>query len=220
MNGRRIKIVGICGSPNPNGNTAKLIKKVLEGAQSAGAETEFISLGNKKLSFCISCYQCVKRGHCVINDDLDEIRKMMIESDGAVIGSPTYEREVTGQMKTFFDRMWFDIHRETFLGKYSVYVNTHNFMIGIGHSTRTLKELSLALGYSVVGSVISENLAKFNGKIEGDLRSQKRAFKMGVKLVDAIQHREKYLSQEMMRRFIIRPLFRKIDKLLSENGGI
>ena len=32
-----------------NGNTAKLIRKVLEGAESMGAETEFIPLGNKKI---------------------------------------------------------------------------------------------------------------------------------------------------------------------------
>jgi len=43
-----IKIIGLCGSPHQNGNTAKLIRKVLEGARSMGAETEFISLGNKK----------------------------------------------------------------------------------------------------------------------------------------------------------------------------
>ena len=41
------KIIGLCGSPHQNGNTAKLIRNVLEGAESMGAETEFISLGNK-----------------------------------------------------------------------------------------------------------------------------------------------------------------------------
>ncbi|MCD6237473.1 MAG: flavodoxin family protein, partial [Thermoplasmata archaeon] len=44
-----MKIVGICGSPHPDGNTGKLIKMVLKGAESAGAETEFISLANKKI---------------------------------------------------------------------------------------------------------------------------------------------------------------------------
>jgi len=44
-----IKVIGLCGSPHQNGNTAKLIRKVLEGAESMGAETEFIPLGNKKI---------------------------------------------------------------------------------------------------------------------------------------------------------------------------
>ena len=40
-----IKVIGLCGSPHQNGNTAKLIRKVLEGAQSMNVETEFILLG-------------------------------------------------------------------------------------------------------------------------------------------------------------------------------
>jgi len=112
---RPIKIIGLSGSPHPNGNTAKLIKKVLESAESVGAETKFISLGNRKISFCVACYDCVKHGHCVIKDDFNEIRAIMLECDGIVIGSPTYEREITGQMKTFFDRMWFTFIEKVFL---------------------------------------------------------------------------------------------------------
>lgn len=214
---KTIKMVGICGSPLANGNTAKLIKKVLEGAESFGAETEFISLGNKKLSFCRACYMCLKKGQCIINDDLNEIRSIMIECDGAVIGSPTDSKEITGQMKTFFDRMWFDIHRETFLGKYCVYVNTH--MAIVGHSAKSLRDLCLALGYSVVGGVVSNNLAKFSGNINKDTTSMEKAFEMGVKLVDAIQRQKKYILQETIRKFFIRPVFRKVDRFISEKGG-
>ena len=212
---RPIKIIGLSGSPHPNGNTAKLIKKVLEGAESVGAETKFISLGNRKISFCVACYDCVKHGHCVIKDDFNEIRAIMLECDGIVIGSPTYEREITGQMKTFFDRMWFDIHRESFLGKYAVCVNTHNLMAG--HSVRTLKELTLALGYSIVGCVVSSSLAKFDGKVERDLVLGKKAFRMGIKLVEAIKYKKKYFYQEMIRKFFIRPILRKIGEFLYIN---
>ncbi len=210
-----IKIVGICGSPHRNGNTARLIRKVLEGAQSIGAKTQFFSLGDKKLLFCAACYKCVEHGHCVIKDDLDEIRKMMLECDGIVIGSPTYNREITGQMKTFFDRMWFDIHRETFLGKHAVCVNTYNLITG--HSMRTLKELTLALGYSIVGCVRSSSLARFNGEVEKDLKSLEESFRMGIKLVKAIQRKKKYFSQEVIRRFIIRSVIGRIDDFLSSS---
>jgi len=94
------KIIGICGSPHSNGNTAKLIKKSLDGYKRAGAEIEFISLGNKKILFC-KCYECIKKGECVLDDDLNGIRKKMINANGIVIGSPTYGREITGQLKTF-----------------------------------------------------------------------------------------------------------------------
>ena len=101
-----IKIIGLCGSPHQNGNTAKLIRKVLEGAQSMGAKTEFISLENKKILFCKACYKCLEEGTCILKDDLNEAREKMIESDGLVIGSPTYNREITGHLKTFYDRLW------------------------------------------------------------------------------------------------------------------
>jgi len=39
------------------------------------------------------------------------VREKMIESDGLVVGSPTYNREITGQLKTFYDRLWHDIHK-------------------------------------------------------------------------------------------------------------
>ena len=121
---KTIKIVGICGSPLANGNTAKLIKKVLEGAESFGAETEFISLGNKKLSFCRACYMCLKKGQCIINDDLNEIRSIMIECDGAVIGSPTDSKEITGQMKTFLTECGLIYIEKLFLGN-TAFMLTH-----------------------------------------------------------------------------------------------
>jgi multimeric flavodoxin WrbA len=85
---KNIKIIGICGSPCLNGNTAKLIKKILDGGSYAGADVEFISLGKKKVSFCISCGECIKRGQCILDDDFNEIRDKMRESHGIVIGSP------------------------------------------------------------------------------------------------------------------------------------
>ncbi len=210
--GKVVKVVGLCGSPHPEGNTAQLIKKVLEGAQSAGAETVFISLGSKRISFCRACYMCVGRGQCIIEDDLGEIRKMLLECEGAVIGSPTYEREITGQMKTFFDRIWLDFHNESFLGRYAVCVNTH-YLSG-GHSTRTLINLSIALGYAVVGSVESR-LAEF-GRVSNDSKAQQKAFRMGIKLVENIQQQRRYFSQEIIRRLFIRPFFKKIERRLQK----
>ena len=46
-----------------------------------------------------------------------------------------------------------------------------------------------------------------------------KAFEMGVKLVDAIQRQKKYILQETIRKFFIRPVFRKVDRFISEKGG-
>lgn len=138
------KIIGICGSPHSNGNTAKLLKKVLEGCQRAGAKVEFVSLADKKILFCKACYKCLTKGKCVLDDDLNEIREKMTKANGLVIGSPTYNREITALLETFLDRLFYDIHRQTFLGKYAVCIST--YLISSGCAQKTLRDLTMALG--------------------------------------------------------------------------
>ena len=50
------KIVAIYGSPRRNGNTAMLLKKVIEGARDSGAEVEEIVLRDLKISPCLEIY--------------------------------------------------------------------------------------------------------------------------------------------------------------------
>jgi multimeric flavodoxin WrbA len=209
------KIIGICGSPHPNGNTAKLIKKILEGCKQAGAEIEFIPLGNRKISFCKACYECIKNGKCILDDDLNKIRKEMLESQGLVIGSPAYNREITGQLKTFFDRFFYDIHKQTFLGKYAVCVSS--YMFSPGCTQKTLRDLTMALGYYVV-DMINANLRKFNNEIEKDRKTMKNAFNIGLKLVKVIKTQKKYLKQDLIRKFFMKPIFKKIDRLMEAKG--
>ena len=202
----RIKIIGLCGSPHPNGNTAKLIKKVLEGAKSMGAETEFISLGNKNIKFCTACYKCLKEKTCVLKDDLNYMREKMIESDGLVIGSPTYNREITGQLKTFYDRLWYDIHKQTFVEKYAICVNT--YFITPGHTQKTLRDLTMALGYYIV-DMIDTKLLRFDNNIEMDNKTMEKAFNAGLKLIKNIKKEKKFLKQSFIRRFFFKRCIQK-----------
>ena len=212
IHSNKIKIVGICGSPHVNGNTATLIKKALEGCREAGAETEFIPLANHKILYCKACYLCIEKGECVLNDDVKTIRQKMLQSDGIIIGSPTYNREITGQLKTFFDRLWYDIHRETFTGRYAVCINTHLFTSGC--SQKTLKDLTLALGYTITAE-INANLWKYKNKVSNDKKTMMKAYKSGYKLIKDIKTQKKYLTQKIIREAFIKPVFRKIDKLIS-----
>ena len=53
-----MKIIAINGSPRENKNTGTLLKKALEGAESCGAEIEFINLYDLDYKGCISCFAC------------------------------------------------------------------------------------------------------------------------------------------------------------------
>ncbi|MFQ5762557.1 MAG: flavodoxin family protein, partial [Candidatus Bathyarchaeia archaeon] len=54
-----VKILGVVCSMRPNGNTEKLVKHALNVAAEKGAETELLSLRDKKIEYCDSDFSCV-----------------------------------------------------------------------------------------------------------------------------------------------------------------
>lgn len=107
-----MKIMAINGSPRKKWNTAMLLKSVLEGAESQGADTELINLYDLDYKGCKSCFSCKtigskSYGRCAVNDDLTEIFKRIEESDALILGSPIYFGTVTGEMRSFMERLMF-----------------------------------------------------------------------------------------------------------------
>lgn len=107
-----MKVIGINGSPRKKWNTATLIMRALEGAESAGAETEIIHLYDLKYLGCKSCFSCKivgssNYGKCEIQDDLTEIFKRIENADAVIFGSPVYLGTMTGMMKSFMERLIF-----------------------------------------------------------------------------------------------------------------
>jgi multimeric flavodoxin WrbA len=108
----KLKVVAINGSPREKWNTATLIKKALEGAESKGAETEQINLYDLNFKGCTSCFSCRTKGSksygkCAMQDDLTPVLKNIEESDALILGSPIYLGTVTGEMKSFLERLIF-----------------------------------------------------------------------------------------------------------------
>jgi len=100
------------GSPRKNSNTEILLQHVMKGARANGAETELIDLYDLNYKGCRSCYACKRvggksYGHCAIQDDLTEIFKKVEESDALIFGSPIYYGNVTGEMRSFWERLLF-----------------------------------------------------------------------------------------------------------------
>lgn len=99
------KVVAFMGSPRKNGNTATLVKEVMRGAQEAGAETTIFDLYDVNLKPCQGCLVCRKTGHCVMEDDFQNLFKHIVDADVVVFGSPVYVWQVTAQMKLLWDRL-------------------------------------------------------------------------------------------------------------------
>ena len=98
-----MNVLGISGSPNPNGNTSYAVRHALEFLQSEGFSTRFISLAGKVIQPCIGCWNCADTRQCIY-EDMAEIYEAMRWCQGLLIGSPVYFGLVSGQLKVMMDR--------------------------------------------------------------------------------------------------------------------
>lgn len=107
-----MNVIGINGSPRKKWNTATLVSKALEGAAALGATTELFHLYDLDFKGCKSCFACKTRGgssygKCVLNDDLSPVLEKIAAADALVIGSPIYFGTVTGETRSFLERLLF-----------------------------------------------------------------------------------------------------------------
>ena len=95
-------VLGICGSARKKGNTATLLREVLDAT---GMENELVFLSDLTIGFCTGCLSCVKnKGVCIKDDDMKGLLEKMIEAQAIVLGSPNYYYDVSGLMKNMIDR--------------------------------------------------------------------------------------------------------------------
>ncbi|MFA7405099.1 MAG: flavodoxin family protein [Pelobacteraceae bacterium] len=102
-----MKVTAFNGSPRREGNTSLLIGRACEALNSEGIDTEVVQVGGEKLKGCIACYQCFSRKdhRCAVTDDIaNSCIEKMLESDGIIIGSPTYFAALTPETKALIDR--------------------------------------------------------------------------------------------------------------------
>ncbi len=107
-----MKVIAINGSPRKNWNTDTLLKNALDGAAATGAATGMVYLYDLKFRGCVSCLGCKlqkepRPNRCVLRDDLTAVLDRVHEADAVILGSPIYFSEVTGEMRSFFERFLF-----------------------------------------------------------------------------------------------------------------
>jgi multimeric flavodoxin WrbA len=111
-----MKVIGINGSPRKQWNTATLLEKALEGAASRGARTEVVHLYDLEYQGCRSCFGCKAKGtksygKCAMTDGLTPVLDRVLQADALVLASPIYFWAITGEMKSFLERLMFPYYR-------------------------------------------------------------------------------------------------------------
>lgn len=101
-----IKVLGISGTPVKGGNCDIMVQEALKSAaELGGVETEFITLADKSIALCQHCQWCIEnRAPCKIKDDAHPIFDKMIESDGWILGAPTWNATLAPLLLILFSR--------------------------------------------------------------------------------------------------------------------
>jgi multimeric flavodoxin WrbA len=107
-----MNVIAINGSPRKTWNTATLLRNALEGAASKGAETELVHLYDMDFKGCTSCFACKLKGgksygRCAVRDELTPVLERIAKADALILGSPIYFGNVTGEMRSFMERLLF-----------------------------------------------------------------------------------------------------------------
>lgn len=103
-----MSILFINGSPNKNGNTAKLAAKLL-----SGKIYQTLDLVDYKL---YSCGQKFK------DDQFDEIVAAMKAADAVIIGSPVYWHNMCGSVRNLIDRFYGPVRQGALEGRKFVFL--------------------------------------------------------------------------------------------------
>ena len=104
--GRRVLIAGFCGSPRPAGNTAILVKKVIEGfTEAVESESRYFNLHFQNIASCQSCYSCLRTGQCAIKDGMEPVYDAICHAGALVVGTPVYMEGPSAQLKLMLDRL-------------------------------------------------------------------------------------------------------------------
>ncbi|WP_102400725.1 flavodoxin family protein [Haloimpatiens massiliensis] len=186
-----MKAICIIGSPKPNGSTACVTDKIIEGMKRNNINVKKYVLGEMNINYCKGCMKCYKTKKCIQNDDMNIIINDLIQADIVVIASPSYWGDVTGQLKVFFDRSTplSDTNGDTIIPKgkigVSVAVRTGSRIEENMHLIHTIEHYYGHLGikpvkrFTVEGVQVKEDFEQKEQKV-------KEAFELGMNILENI----------------------------------
>lgn len=100
-----MKLLAVVGSMR-DGNTKHLVDEMIYSISAIeDVITEEIHLAELRIGFCNGCLACDVTKECVIDDDMVHIVQKAREADAFILASPARWGLLSGEMKTFMDRL-------------------------------------------------------------------------------------------------------------------
>ncbi|MDR0645296.1 MAG: flavodoxin family protein [Treponema sp.] len=181
-----MQVLAVNGSPRKNGNTAALLKTVLEVCTNAGFETELYQVGGREIHGCKGCKSCWKnKGRCVQSDWINELYPQMKIADAIILGSPTYFFDLTPEIKAVMDRTGYISRADgfTFNRKVAAGVSAVRRAGGVA-TLDSMQHFFLINGMIVPGSsYLNVSLACEPGDVERDAEGLQTMKTLGENIV-------------------------------------
>ena len=160
-----MKTIILNGSPRKNWNTALMLKEARKGAESVGAETEYIDLFDLSYTGCRSCLACkrkeAERCKCFWKDDLSPVIDRIFAADALIIGSPIYLGDVTSQVHALMERLHFCAL------SYDDYSNYFSGKVDVGIIlTMNAPKAFYQLSYTTKAKELAQSFRSLNGSVE------------------------------------------------------
>lgn len=94
-----MKIVGVCGSPNPSGKTITALNIALEQSKKEGAEIQLIILRE----YIDAPYNATPEQ--LLSDKIITLLNIIRSADGIILATPVHWFNISSLMKTFIDHL-------------------------------------------------------------------------------------------------------------------
>ncbi len=158
------KIVVVNAGPRTGWNTDLLIKEAAKGAESTGAEVEYINLYRlDRFTGCISCFACKRAGSfgkCSCHDGLYDVLEKIRNADGLIIGSPNYLGNLSSGFRALYERL---IFQSLTYNREQPCCNRHNIPVLLIMTSNCGEEMYDTVGYTKLLEEYRNALSRFVG---------------------------------------------------------
>jgi len=97
-----VKTLIINGSPRKNGDSMTLVNEIIKHLD---GEVKIVNTYFDDIAPCNDCRYCWTNYGCSINDEMQEVYRLLNEVDNVILASPLYFSELTGKLLSFSSRL-------------------------------------------------------------------------------------------------------------------
>jgi NAD(P)H-dependent FMN reductase len=102
-------VLGLVGSPNPDGLTNQLVTAALDGAAENGATIEKVQMSERVVDPCQDClpWTCLDTLECKYNDEnFETLNEKILSCGGLILGTPVYWWDTSAMVKYLILKMF------------------------------------------------------------------------------------------------------------------